>query len=460
MELNPRIRQADIEHLEKLVGKERVSQGTSNRELHSHDESFHTPSLPDVVMWPHSTDEVSKIMKWAFEKKIPVTPWGAGSSLEGNPVPVERGIVLDFQEMDKILDIRQEDFQVDVQPGVIYKELNKKLGRYGLFFPPDPGASATIGGMIANNASGIRTVKYGATRDCILRLVVVLSDGNVFEIGTRARKSSSGYALCHLFTGSEGTLGIITEATLKLVGLPASVMAVLATFPTVKDATITVFHIMSSGLTPSAMEFLDAEVVKVLNRDRGLAMKEMPTLLMEFHGYSKRGLEEEMAFVESICQNNNCSLLDKGIGPEERNRLWEIRHLVVESIKRSHPGLLLLIMDVAVPLSRYSDMVTFIKEAVQNLTAYVFGHAGDGNIHVAIMDNPQDENRWARVKEANQKIIQKALEFEGTCTGEHGVGIGKRVFMDLEHGKSLEVMRRIKRLFDPHEIMNPGKIFP
>jgi D-lactate dehydrogenase (cytochrome) len=452
---------ADLEYLESVVGKKWISRGASTRELHSHDESFHTPCLPDVVVWPHSTDEVSSIVRFAAERDIPVTPWGAGSSLEGNPIPVEGGIVLDLEEMNKVLAIRHKDFQVDVQAGVIYKEMNEELRHYGLFFPPDPGAAATVGGMIANNASGIRTVKYGATKDNILRLVVVLPDGEVIEVGNRARKSSSGYDLVHLFIGSEGTLGVVTEATLKLSGLPVNFMAVRATFPTVKDATNTVFQIMSSGLIPGAMEFLDAETVKAINRDRQLSLEELPTLLMEFNGFSERGLEEEMAFVEDICRENNYTFLDKGLGAEERNRLWEIRHHTFESIKRNHPDLLPMIIDVAVPLSRYSEAVTFAKEAISDLTAYVFGHAGDGNIHVTIMDRPDDQERWKVVEAANNRIVMKAIEYEGTCSGEHGVGIGKRKFMEAEHGRSLGIMRRIKtELLDPRGIMNPGKKLP
>jgi len=453
------LRKEQIEELKGIVGQEWVSTGDSVRELHSHDESFHRSVLPDVVVWPHSTEEVSRLVRWAYRHSVPVTPWGAGTSLEGNPIPVEGGMVIDLQEMNRILEIRQEDFQVDVEAGVVYKELNKELSRYGLFFPPDPGAAATIGGMIGNNASGIRTVKYGPTREYVMRLVVVLPGGEVIRVGNRARKSSSGYDLLRLFTGAEGTLGIVTEATLRLVGLPENFMAVRATFPTVKDATDTVFQVMNSGLVPSAMEFLDAEVVKVLNRDRGLELEEAPTLLMEFDGYSEEGLKEEMAFVEEICRENRSSFIDKGIGPDERNRLWEIRHLTFESIKRSHPGLEALIMDVAVPLSRYSEMVAFIKEEVSDLTAYVFGHAGDGNIHVVVMDDPKDPERWRRVEEANRQVVLKALEFEGTCTGEHGVGIGKREFALREHGEALHLMRRIKELLDPQGLMNPGKIF-
>lgn len=460
MTTKPYLEEADIVYLTGLVGTERFSRGESIRSHHSHDESFHRPSLPEAVLWPENTGEVSRIVAYACERGIPVTPWGAGSSLEGNPIPVRGGIVLDLQRMNRLLAVRSEDFQADVEAGVIYKELNRILEKEGLFFPPDPGAAATIGGMIGNNASGIRSVRYGATRDYVMRLTVVLPDGQVIRTGSRSRKSSSGYDLCRLFTGAEGTLGIITEATVKLMGLPAAFMAVRATFPSVGDATRTVFEIMRSGLAPGAMEFLDADIVRVLNRDRGLQLEECPTLLMEFSGYSERGLEDEMHFVTEICQANACLLLDRGIGPEERKRLWEIRHLTHESIRRAHPGLLSLSMDVAVPLSRYSGLVVFIKETVVDLTAYVFGHAGDGNIHVVVMDNPDDETRWAHVEEAHRRIVRQALVLEGTCTGEHGVGLGKRGFMAMEHGESLETMKKIKALLDPRGIMNPGKMFP
>ncbi|HQN66474.1 MAG TPA: FAD-binding oxidoreductase [Smithellaceae bacterium] len=449
----------DFSELKAILDERRVSSGESVRHLHSHDESFHAPSLPDVVVWPHTTEEASRLVRWAKGKRVPVTAWGAGTSLEGNPIPVQGGMVMDFNEMNRIIAVRPEDFQADVQAGVIYKELNKTLARDGLFFPPDPGAAATIGGMIGNNASGIRSVRYGATKDYVLRLTVVLPDGEVIHAGNRARKSSSGYNLPALFTGSEGTLGIITEATLKLAGLPVNFMAVRATFPTVLNATTTVYQIMRAGLAPAAMEFLDANVVRVLNADRDLTLEENPTLLMEFSGYSRQGLAEEMAFVEEICRANGALSLDQGIGAEERARLWEIRHQTYESIKRYHTGLSPLIMDVAVPLSRYSEMVDFSKNEVRDLTAYLFGHAGDGNIHVHVMDDPQDAKRWARVEEATRSIVMKALEFEGTCTGEHGIGIGKSRFMETEHGASLMLMKRLKALLDPENLFNPGKFF-
>jgi D-lactate dehydrogenase (cytochrome) len=449
----------DLNTFKAIVGEPYVSTGESILNLHSHDESYHPPVLPDAVLWPHNTGEVSRIVRYASERKIPVTGWGVGTSLEGNPIPVNHGIIIDFQQMQGILAVRPEDFQVDVQAGVVYKELNKTLSRYGLFFPPDPGAAATVGGMIGNNASGIRTVKYGATKDHILRLAVVLPGGEVIRIGNRARKSSSGYGLIHLFVGSEGTLGLITEATLRLAGLPANFMALRVTFPEVKNATSTVFQVMSSGFSPAAMEFLDSNVIAVLNRDRDLTMQEQPTLLMEFNGFSEEGLTVEMAFIEEICKENRSTFIDKGIGQTERDRLWEMRHLTFESIKRQHPGLSPLIMDVAVPFSRYSDMVAFIKREVEDLLAYVFGHAGDGNIHVIVMGVPTDKQRWGRVEEANRRIVEKALEFEGTCTGEHGVGIGKRCFLPEEHGDSLDLMKQIKQLIDPQGLFNPGKIF-
>ncbi len=449
----------DLINLKAIVGDQFVSTGESVLNLHSHDESYHKPVLPDVVVWPHSTEDVSRIAGYAFERKIPVTAWGVGTSLEGNPIPANRGIVIDFQQMQRVIAIRPEDFQVDVEAGVAYKELNQTLSRHGLFFPPDPGAAATIGGMIGNNASGIRTVKYGATKDNIQRLVVVLPGGEVIRIGNRARKSSSGYDLIHLFVGSEGTLGLITEATLKLIGLPANFMALRVTFPEVKNATDTVFDVMNSGLSPAAMEFLDRNVIALLNRDRTLSMEELPTLLMEFNGFSDEGLRAEMDYIEKICTENGSTLIDKGIGRMERDRLWEMRYLTFESIKRQHPGLQPLIIDVAIPLSCYSEMVAFIRQEVSDLLAYVFGHAGDGNIHVIVMDLPADKRRWGRVEEANRRIVEKALAFEGTCTGEHGVGIGKRCFLPDEHGESLDLMKRIKRLVDPEGLLNPGKLF-
>jgi len=451
----------ELESIRKIVGSERISMGESILDLHSKDESFHQRQKPDVVVWPFRTEEVSEILKLANEKRIPVTPWGAGTSLEGNPIPVEGGIVLDLQQMNHILEIRREDLQVRVEAGVIYKELNKHLSRYGIFFPPDPGASATIGGMVGNNASGIRTIKYGATKDFVLSMVIVLPSGEIIRVGTNAMKTSSGYDLCRLFVGSEGTLGVVTEIILRLTGLPAEFMAAVVQFNSIREATDTVFQIMCSGLSPAALEFLDAPTVQVVNQFKKLSLGEKPTLFVEFHGASATGLKEELEMIKEICHENQSFQFDSGIGREERNRLWEARYGVRESIKVNNPGFYPLVIDTAVPISKYSDMVGWGQKVVEKkgLKGYAFGHAGSGNLHMEILGVPEDKTQWQMVREAEEEIVHFALECGGTATGEHGVGIGKKKFMKKEHGESLALMKQIKKLLDPNGIMNPGKIF-
>ncbi len=451
----------DLEWIRSIVGAERVSTGESILDLHSKDESFHERRRPEAVVWPLRVEEISQILRMANEKRIPVTPWGAGTSLEGNPMPVERGVLLDLQQMNRILELRAEDLQVHVEAGVIYKELNQYLSRYGLFFPPDPGASATIGGMVGNNASGIRTVKYGATKDFVLNMVVVLPTGEIIRTGTNAIKSSSGYDLCRLFVGSEGTLGVVTEVTLRLMGLPAEFMAAVVQFNTVRQATDAVSHVMRSGLSPAALELLDQQTVQVVNRYKNLSLKERPTLFIEFHGTSAAGLKEELEIVREICVESGSLQFDSGIGREERNRLWEARYEVRDSIKASNPGLYPLVVDTAVPISKYPDMVEWGQKVLERrgLKGYAFGHAGSGNLHMEIMGILEDKAQWQEVEEADEEIVDFALKCGGTATGEHGIGIGKRKFMKKEHGESLQLMRRIKELLDPNGIMNPGKIF-
>ena len=451
----------ELEFIRSIVGPERMSIGESILDLHSKDESFHQRRKPEVVVWPLSSAEISQILKMANEDRIPVTPWGAGTSLEGNPIPVEGGIVLDFQQMNRILELRTEDLQVRVEAGVIYKELNQTLSRHGLFFPPDPGASATIGGMVGNNASGIRTIKYGATKDFILSMVVVLPSGEIIHVGTNAIKTSSGYDLCRLFVGSEGTLGVVTEVTLRLIGLPAEFMAAIAQFNPIREATDTVIQIMRSGLSPAALEFLDAPTVQVVNQFKKLSLEERPTLFIEFHGASAAGLREELEMVKEICGENRSFRFDAGIGREERNRLWEARYGVRESIKVNNLGFYPLVIDTAVPISKYSDMVEWGQKIVEGkgLKGYAFGHAGSGNLHMEILGIPEEKAQWQKVREAEEEIVHFALECGGTATGEHGIGIGKKKFMKKEHGESLTLMKQIKKLLDPNGIMNPGKIF-
>ena len=452
----------DLGFLRDLVGEERVSSGKSNLELHSADEAYHKGYFPDVVVWPKSTEEVRRILLMANERLIPVTPWGAGTSTEGNPVPVYRGIVLDFQQMDRILKVRADSFQADVQPGIRYQDMNKVLSRYGLFFAPDPGANATIGGMVANNASGVRTVKYGATKDNVLRLEVVLPTGEIIRTGTLAHKCSSGYDLVRLFVGPEGTLGIVTEATLRLAGVPEKFSAAVAHFKTIEDATRTVYEIMGSGLEPAALELLDQDTVRVVNLEGRLNIEETPVLFIEFTGASEESLKEDLVKTKEICLSRQSVGFESGVGRDERNRLWEARHQTYEFIKRHHPGQSFLVVDTAVPVAHYAAMVGFAKEVVRRhgITGYFLGHAGDGNLHLVIAGDFNDADLLKRIDQANKEIVLHGLSLGGTATGEHGVGIGKRKFMSREHGESLPVMEKIKRMFDPRGILNPGKIFP
>jgi len=451
----------ELDFIKGVVGWERMSVGESVLDLHGKDESFHPKRRPDVVVWPLGEGEISQILKVANGKRIPVTPWGAGTSLEGNPMPVEGGIVLDLQQMNHVLELKAEDLQVRVEAGVIYKALNQFLSRYGLFFPPDPGAAATIGGMVGNNASGVRTIKYGATKDFVLNMRVVLPSGEIIRTGTNAIKSSSGYDLCRLFVGSEGTLGVVTEVTLRLIGLPAEFMAAVVQFNVIRDATNAVSQMMRSGLSPAALELLDAPTVQVVNRYKKLSLEEKPTLFVEFHGTSTTGLNQELEMMKEICADNQYLRFDSGIGREERSRLWEARYDVHESIKVNNPGLFPFYVDTAVSISRYPDMVEWGQKVLEKrgLKGYAFGHAGSGNLHMEILGNPEEKEGWQSILEAGEEIVSFALKCGGTATGEHGVGIGKRKFMEREHGESLKIMRQIKELLDPNGIMNPGKIF-
>jgi D-lactate dehydrogenase (cytochrome) len=447
--------------LKTIFPQDRYSTGESNRNLHSCDESFHPPCPPDVVLWPNNTQEVQKVLTIAHEHKIPVTAWGAGTSLEGNPIPVQGGVVLNFMQMNRILDLRLQDLQVDLEPGVIYQDLNEHCRPHGLFFPPDPGARATIGGMIGNNASGVRTVRYGATRDYVQALEVVLADGSLVPLGTQAVKSSSGYDLCRLFVGAEGTLGIVTRATLRLVGFPEHFLSAVATFPTTQQAAETVHQIMISGLSPAALELLTPEVILLLNQEKALGLIEAPTLFMEFHGTGEQALGQALEMVREICQDRGGLDFQAGLGLSERNRLWEARYQTFETIKRAHPGNNFLIADTAVPISRYPEMVEFARELLKTKAqlGYVFGHAGDGNLHLVLVGKKTDPQSWQVVQAVNEALVTQALRMKGTATGEHGIGIGKRIFMESEHGSALSLMRRIKDLFDPDHILNPGKMF-
>ncbi|MFH1480071.1 MAG: FAD-binding oxidoreductase [Pseudomonadota bacterium] len=450
-----------IEELSSFVSPDRFSTGQSNRELHIHDISPHFGTLPAGIVWPMTTEEVSRILNWAYKQEIPVTPWGAGTSTEGNPVPTRGGLVMDFTRMDRILEIRPQDLQADVQPGVLRKELNRQVAKHGLFFPPDPGADATIGGMIANNASGVQTIKYGATKDYVMRMTVVLPQGSIIHTGCRAGKSSSGYDLTRLFVGSEGTLGIVTEATLRLAGIPSHHLAITIPFDSLENAARAVSIMIASALEPAALELLTPGLINLMNREKGLGLQEVPTLFCEFHGISKTVLLETSDLARELCEGCGATDFRFGIEAREREEIWRARHEAWETIHRAHPGKETLIVDAAVPISRYPEMILFSQKWVdeRHVAGYVFGHAGDGNLHVVMAGDPKDETEWRVLEDINERIVRRAIELGGTCTGEHGVGIGKRKFMDLEHGSSYELMRQIKALVDPKGLLNPDKIF-
>jgi len=453
--------QATVEQLQTIVGPERVSVTEADRALHARDQSSHPARLPELVVWPETTGEVCAILRHANQVGLPVVGWGAGTSLEGNTIPVRGGMVLNFQRMNKIVAVHQQDFQVTVQPGIFYKDMNEVLARSGLFFAPDPGANASIGGMIANNAAGIRTVKYGATRDNVLALEVVLANGDVLRTGSRSVKQSAGYDLTHLFVGSEGTLGIITEATLKLAPLPAHFSAVTAAFPTVNDAAEAVFDIIGAGLGPTALELLDTTTVRLMNSDEAIDLPVSPNLFMEFSGASESSLQEELAIVREICEMCNGQQFRAGVGREARNRLWRARHRLFEVAVRHYPGHDYLLTDVAVPISQYPKLVAAAAELMAELEieGLILGHAGDGNLHTANFFLAEDAETRANVEQLNSHLVEYALQMGGTSTGEHGVGIGKQKYMLKEHGPvAINLMRDLKATLDPNGILNPGKI--
>lgn len=449
-----------IAQLTALVGENNISTAQADLDLHAADQSKHDPCSPEAVIWPADAEQVAAVLRFANEHRIPVTPWGVGTSLEGNCIPSSGGISLSFERMNQIIEVHADDFQVTVQPGIGHKDLNEHLARYGLFFPPDPGANASIGGMLANNAAGIRTVKYGASKDNVLRMQVALADGRLIQVGSRSVKQSSGYDLLHLIVGSEGTLGVITEATLKLTPIPMYMSAVVAAFETVEEAVETVVAVRGSGLDPAALEFIDAAHAKMLRETEGVDLPEQQIIFMEFHSASEGALNEGLAMVTEICEEMGAVSVRATTDTAERKKLWHARHASYEIMVRSHPGKKFFIMDVAVPISAYPELIAYVEQVrdERGIPAYMIGHAGDGNIHVEFPY--ADENDYAVAQDCNRLIVLKALELQGTATGEHGVGIGKAQYMAQEHGAALDVMRALKQTLDPNGILNPGKIFP
>ena len=451
---------AFIEQLKAIIPSDRVSVNETVLEQHSRDESYHRPSLPDAVVFPETAEEVSRVLRFAGENRIPIVPFGLGSSLEGHVIPYEGGISLDMSLMNKVLEIREQDFLVKVQPGVTRSQLNKELKKYGLFFSVDPGADATLGGMAATNASGTTSVRYGIMRDQVRDLEVVLASGEIIHTGSLAAKSSSGLHLNSLFVGSEGTLGVFTELSLRVFGIPEVTMAGRATFPTVAAAVSAVNGILHAGIPIARMELVDALSIRQVNQSIGTAFEENPTLFLEFHG-NEAGLQQDVEFAKDIVRDLGCEQIQFETDSAARHELWEARHNLAYSFIHSNPGKKLMVTDVSVPHDELANAILDSRKKIDQsfVEGAIVGHVGDGNYHVMFMIDLSDEAEVAEAKRLNEEIVEYALAAGGTCTGEHGVGSGKAKYQRREHGKAFDVMLAIKKALDPAGIMNPGKIF-
>ena len=442
--------------LASLLG-DRVTAAEAVREHHSHGESTHPPALPDLVCFPNNTQEVSDILRVSARHRLPVIPFGAGTSLEGHVHAVRGGISIDMRQMNRVLHINVADMDATVEAGISRKQLIKALENTGLTFFIDPGADATIGGMASTRASGTTAVRYGTMRENVLGLTVVLADGRIIHTGSRARKSSAGYDLTHLFVGAEGTLGVITEVTLRLHALPESVAVAVGAFPTVKDAVETVIEAIQLGLGVARIEFMDDRMVAAINRYSHLDLPEQPTILFEFHGISQSVVEESARLAEQLALEHGASGLSWETSPAGRERLWKARHDAYYASRAVRPFSSVLTTDVCVPISRLAECIVATRADLDRLgfPATIVGHVGDGNFHVLCALAPE------QTPEADafaHRLVERAHAMGGTCTGEHGVGYGKKKYLAAEHGESLEVMRTLKRALDPENRMNPGKI--
>lgn len=459
--MNP-ISPSFLAQLQVILPSSSYSLEYSVLEGYSHDESSQKAVTPLAVVWPENAGQIAAVLKLCNEQRTPVTARGGGSSLEGNAVPSPGGIVLSLEKMNTVLEILPEDFQVRLQPGVVYDDLNRQLARFGLFFAPGPssGDVATIGGMVGNNAGGMNALRYGVTRDHVLRLQVALADGALLWFGTRAMKSSSGFDLVRLMVGSEGMLGIVTEIVLRLHGLPERRTA-LAHFPALETAAQAVFEVMRSGILPGALELMDAVSIHHLNVYKKWSWPETPTLLFEFHG-TPRGIAEELEITRQLCQELGATTFREAASPAEREQLWAGRKEITRAEQDIFAGHLFFKGDIAVPLSQYVRTLQKAQNLAEEhgLSMAAFGHAGDGNLHTTIPALPSDAEACARAEKLMDALIRFALSVGGTASGEHGIGLAKRKYLSEEHGAAVEVMRRIKQVLDPNGILNPGKMFP
>jgi D-lactate dehydrogenase (cytochrome) len=453
-------RAALIAELRAFLG-DRATTNPTQIEHHSHSESWHAAGEPDVVVFPTNTSEVSAIVAAAARHGAPVVPFGVGSSLEGHVNAIAGGVSIDLSRMNRVLRVSAEDLDATVEAGVTHRQLNKALENTGLQFWVDPGADATIGGMAATRASGTTAVRYGTMREVVLGLTVVLPNAQVIRTGGRARKSSAGYDLTRLFVGSEGTLGVITEVTLRLFGLPEAISAAVCAFDSMEGAVATVITVIQLGIPVARIELLDEVQVDAVNRYSNLAYTVKPTLLFEFHGTSQAGVSENATAVQEIAAEHGGLHFEWATTPEDRARLWRARHNTLYAAMALRPGSKPWVTDVCVPISRLADCILETQRDLRgtSLVAGLVGHAGDGNFHLNIAVNPDDARELDEVKAFNARLIARAQAMGGTCTGEHGIGVGKIPYLEHEHGEAVEVMKAIKRALDPEGRMNPGKIF-
>jgi len=453
------VREALIEQLRELLG-ERTSTSASVLEQHGHGESWHPVQAPDAVCFAHSNDEVAAIVKLCAASATPVIAFGTGTSLEGQVQAVNGGICIDLSQMNQILEVNSEDMDCRVQAGVTRQELNHYLRDTGLFFPIDPGANTSIGGMTATRASGTNAVRYGTMRENVLGLTVVTANGDIIKTGTRARKSAAGYDLTRLFVGSEGTLGVITEVCLRLHGLSESISAAIVNFPDVRSAAEATIMTIQMGIPMARIEIIDRDYIKAINAYSQTDYPELATLFLEFHG-TRAGVAEQVQMFDEISQEFGATGFQWADKEEDRQKLWRARHDAYYAGLAVYPGYRGYVTDVCVPISRLADCIveTQADIAASGLYAPVLGHVGDGNFHSTMFIDPDDEAMFEKAMEVDKRMVQRALDMGGTCTGEHGIGIGKLKHMRNEHGDgAVEAMQAIKRALDPQNIMNPGKV--
>lgn len=449
---------AALAELQAFLG-DRLVRSAADRAQHGQSETWFPPTPPDAVAYPETTAEVARLVATCARRGCPVTAWGTGTSLEGHALAIDGGVTVDFSRMNRILEVRADDLQVVVQPGITREALNGDLRATGLMFPIDPGANASLGGMAATRASGTTAVRYGTMRDNVMALEVVLADGRVIRTGSGARKSSAGYDLTGLFVGSEGTLGLITELTLRLHGQPEAITAAVCAFDSFEAAVDTVIATIQMGIPMARIEFVDATTAAIFNARNGTRLPEKPHLMVEFHGSESATQEDAQRFGEVVAEMGGAHF-DWAVTPEDRNRLWRMRHGAYPACVASRPGSLGLVTDICVPISRLAEAVreTRADIAASGIPGPILGHVGDGNFHAILLIRRDDPEELKTAKALARRMAERALRLGGTMTGEHGIGMGKKDLMDMEHGEAWEVMARIKRALDPDGILNPGKL--